>query len=218
MSGQLEELNDALVKGWAEHRALVAWTKTVEDTLRRDAGRLCRVEERLAALEARVQALEAGGPEPAAVGEVPEEAPPPSPPQQRDSRPAPAPCPKGYDECHGEDCLHYTPGVRDDPCDLRWPAPASMPAPAPASDRGIQLATEHADFIARWYADVFAHGYKHGLEDAAPASAQPRLERADGRPVCWWCKVPMRITPYGWGCPICGDETPPEGQPREGGR
>ena len=30
---------------------------------------------------------------------------------------------------------------------------------------GAKLAEAHADFIKRWYQEVFEHGYKHGYED-----------------------------------------------------
>jgi hypothetical protein len=34
-----------------------------------------------------------------------------------------------------------------------------------SSDSGAILSEAHAEFIKRWYKDVFEHGYKHGLED-----------------------------------------------------
>ena len=32
-------------------------------------------------------------------------------------------------------------------------------------EKGKAMAKAHADFIKRWYQDVFEHGYKHGFED-----------------------------------------------------
>ena len=33
------------------------------------------------------------------------------------------------------------------------------------TEKGNALADAHTDFIARWYREVFLHGYKHGYED-----------------------------------------------------
>jgi flagellar biosynthesis/type III secretory pathway protein FliH len=32
-------------------------------------------------------------------------------------------------------------------------------------ENGKKLAEAHADFIKRWYQEVFEHGYKHGYVD-----------------------------------------------------
>ena len=31
--------------------------------------------------------------------------------------------------------------------------------------RREKMSEDHAEFIKRWYKDVFEHGYKHGYED-----------------------------------------------------
>jgi hypothetical protein len=45
------------------------------------------------------------------------------------------------------------------------------------------LSEQHADFIKRWYKDVFEHGYKHGMEAAAPAP-----QGGVNQPCCSTCR------------------------------
>ena len=44
-------------------------------------------------------------------------------------------------------------------------------------EKGKKMAEAHADFITRWYQEVFEHGYKHGYEDGRRDEAgKPRPE------------------------------------------
>ena len=43
-------------------------------------------------------------------------------------------------------------------------------------EKGRKMAEAHADFIKRWYQEVFEHGYKHGYEDGSQELKKPRPE------------------------------------------
>ena len=42
--------------------------------------------------------------------------------------------------------------------------------------RSEEIAEEHAEFIKRWYKDVFLHGYKHGKEDAFNDKSEEKVK------------------------------------------